>query len=69
MIVKLGESSNIKKVEYNPETKTLTITFMNDITYEYYNIELNIILDWQKAESVGKFFAEYIRNKKYKRIN
>lgn len=35
-------SSNLRAVDYNPETQTLIIQFHSGHIYEYYNVPLNI---------------------------
>lgn len=63
------ESSNIKKTEYDTETKTLVTEFNNGLKYEYENVPHLIYTKFRKAESQGKFFiAEISKKYKYKKL-
>ena len=60
------KSSNIKKSEYDLDTKKLLITFNNDIMYEYDDVPHKLYTQFRLAESQGKFFSANIaRNFKY----
>jgi len=60
------KSSNIKKSEYDLNTKKLLITFNNDIMYEYDDVPHKLYTQFRLAESQGKFFSANIaRNFKY----
>lgn len=60
-IIKIAESTNIKKVSYNNDTKILTITFKNENTYKYHKVPSKVVEDFQKTESPGSFFYKNIR--------
>jgi len=63
------KSSNIKKTEYDTETKKLIAEFNNGLKYEYDNIPHKIYTQFRKAESQGKFFTSEISKKySYKKL-
>lgn len=63
------ESSNIAKGEYSKADKTLTITFKNGSSYKYINVPEEFWIAYKGAESVGKFFYQYLREKyDYERV-
>jgi hypothetical protein len=54
------KSSNIKKSEYDLNTKKLLITFNNDIIYEYDDVPHKLYTQFRLSESQGKFFSTNI---------
>lgn len=63
------KSSNIKKTEYDTETKKLVVEFNNNFRYEYDDVPLNVYTKFRMAESQGKFFTTDISKKyKYKKL-
>jgi hypothetical protein len=63
------ESSNIKKTEYDTETKSLVTEFNNGFIYEYENVPHQIYTKFRTSESQGKFFmAEIAKKYKYKKL-
>jgi aspartokinase-like uncharacterized kinase len=63
------KSSNIKKTEYDTETKKLVVEFNSNIKYEYDEVPHQIYTKFRKAESQGKFFTTDIaKNYKYKKL-
>ena len=54
------KSSNIKKSEYDLNTKKLLITFNNDIMYEYDDVPHKLYTQFILSESQGKFFSTNI---------
>jgi len=63
------ESSNIKKTEYDTETKQLVTEFNNGLIYEYEDVPLQIYTRFRMAESQGKYFMSEIAKKyKYKKV-
>lgn len=63
------KSSNIKKAEYDTETKKLIVEFNNNLKYEYDEVPHQIYTKFRKAESQGKFFTTDIaKNFKYKKL-
>ena len=63
------KSSNIKKSEYDTETKKLVVEFNNGFKYEYEEVPHQIYTRFRSAESQGKFFTSDIAKKyKYKKL-
>jgi hypothetical protein len=63
------KSSNIRKTEYDTETKDLVVEFNNGFRYEYKNVPHNLYTQFRKAESQGKFFTTEISKKfSYKKL-
>ena len=63
------KSSNIKKSEYDLDTKKLLITFNNDIMYEYDDVPHKLYTQFRLSESQGKFFNSKIaKTYKYKKL-
>ena len=63
------KSSNLKKSEYDTETKKMIIEFMNGFRYEYDEVPHQIYTRFRMAESQGKFLVSEISKKyKYKKL-
>lgn len=63
------KSSNIKKTEYDTETKKLVVEFNNGFKYEYENVPHQLYTKFRMSESQGKFFTTDISNTfKYKKL-
>ena len=63
------KSSNIKKTEYDTETKKLVVEFNNGAKYEYEAVPHQIYTKFRMAESQGKFFTTDISKAyKYKKL-
>ena len=60
------ESSNIKFVSYNEDTKILLIAFKGGKIYQYLRIKPSIYHGLQKAESKGKFINSQVIQKGFK---
>jgi len=61
-------SSNLKKSEYDINTKKLDITFNNGFIYEYIDIPHEVFSEMNLAESHGKYFNQKIaKNYTYRR--
>lgn len=58
------DSTNIKEVEYFPETSTLTVVFKNGSVYDYLDVSVQDYISLLYSSSKGKHFAEHIRTKK-----
>ena len=56
------DSSMINKYVYNFTTKTLKVEFKGGNLYEYSNVDPDLYDNLCKAESIGKFFNEKIKN-------
>lgn len=63
------QSSNIKKTEYDTETKKLMVEFSNGAKYEYDEVPHQLYTQFRMSESQGKFFTSKIsKTFKYKKI-
>ena len=63
------KSSNIKKTEYDTETKKLSVEFNNGLKYEYDEVPHQIYTKFRMSESQGKYFTTDIAKKyKYKKL-
>ena len=54
------QSSNVKKTEYDTETKKLVVEFNNGHKYEYDEVPHQVYTQFRMAESQGKFFSSKI---------
>ena len=61
-IFEFKNSSNIKNVSYDSNTKDMTIVFKRDSKYVYRDIPLDLYKKFTESESAGKFFYANIRN-------
>lgn len=59
------KSSNIKKTEYDLDSKSMIVEFNNGSKYEYKEVPHQIYTKFRMSESQGKFFSSEI-SKKYK---
>lgn len=63
------QSSNLKKTEYDTETKKLAVEFNNGLKYEYDEVPHQIYTKFRMSESQGKFFTTDISKKyQYKKL-
>ena len=63
------KSSNIKRTEYDTETKKLVVEFNNGFKYEYENVPHQVYTKFRMSESQGKFFTTDIsKTFKYKKL-
>lgn len=63
------KSSNIKKTEYDVNSKNLIVEFNNNTKYEYLEVPHQIYTKFRMSESQGKFFSTEISKKyKYKKL-
>lgn len=68
-IINTIKSSNVKRTEYDIETKKLIVTFNNDTNYEYQDVPHQVYTRFRMSESQGKFFTTDISKKyKYKKL-
>ena len=63
MIYKVN-SSNISMVDYNLDNLTLTVYFKDGSVYNYSPVYQSQVLDFDAAESKGKWFNQNIRKNK-----
>ena len=57
------KSSNIKKTEYDTETKLMICEFNNGLKYEYKDIPHAVYTKFRMSESQGKYFSTEIAKK------
>jgi hypothetical protein len=63
------KSSNIKKTEFDTESKLLVVEFNNGVKYEYSEVPHQVYTKFRLSESQGKFFSSEIAKKyKYKKV-
>ena len=63
------KSSNIKKTEYDTESKKLVVEFNNGHRYEYDEVPHQTYTKFRMSESQGKYFTTDIAKKyKYKKV-
>lgn len=67
------DSSNVKSFWYKSDPSglgTLTVEFLSDTVYEYYDVPYQVAYFFTKAPSFGRFMWRNIRNKyDYERVN
>jgi len=63
------ESSQVKAIGYDPETKTLAVSFPRGTgaIYHYPNVEPETYAAFVGAESIGKFFGANIKSLPFKK--
>ena len=61
------QSSNLKKTEYDTETKKMLVEFNNGLKYEYSDVPLQVYTQFRMNESQGKYFSFKI-SKTYKYV-
>jgi len=54
-------SSNISEIAYEPEKKILSVRFIKSGIYRYFDVPEHIFEELRDAESVGKYFSEWIK--------
>lgn len=63
------QSSNIRRTEFDTESKELVVEFNNGLRYLYENVPHQIYTQFRMSESQGKFFNSKISKVyKYKRL-
>jgi hypothetical protein len=63
------QSSNIRKTEFDTETKELVVEFNNGVRYSYENVPHQLYTQFRMSESQGKFFNSKIAKAyPYKRL-
>jgi hypothetical protein len=63
------DSSNLKKASYDTLTKKLSVTFNNEVVYEYDDVPHETFSALNLSESQGKYFNQNIAKKfTYKKI-
>lgn len=54
-------SSHMKLAQYDPEAKTLAVTFLTGKTYTHKNVSRETFENLQKFPSAGKFYHQVIK--------
>jgi hypothetical protein len=68
-IINESQSSNIRKTEFDTESKELIVEFNNGLIYSYENVPHQLYTQFRMSESQGKFFNSKIAKVyKYKRL-
>ena len=63
------QSSNLKKTEYDTETKKMLVEFNNGTKYEYSEVPHQLYTQFRISESQGKFFSAKISKiYKYRKV-
>ena len=63
------QSSNVKKTEYDTETKIMLVEFNNGLKYEYSDVPHQVYTQFRMSESQGKFFSsKIVKTYKHKKI-
>jgi aspartokinase-like uncharacterized kinase len=63
------QSSNIRKTEFDSESKELIVEFNNGLRYLYENVPHQLYTQFRMSESQGKFFNSKIaKSYQYKRL-
>lgn len=63
-------SSCLKGFNYCNESKVMCIKFISDSEYAYYDVPETLHSEFMNADSYGKFFNAYIKNRyNYIKIN
>ena len=63
------QSSNIRKTEYDTQSKDLVVEFNNGLRYSYENVPHQVYTQFRMSESQGKFFNSKIAKVyKYKKL-
>lgn len=55
------QSSNLKSVGYDAETKTLEVEFHDGGLYQYFNVPAVVHRDLLNASSIGQYFSFFIK--------
>ena len=63
-------SSVIRNFNYDPETKSLKITFVTGLVYCYKNVPKSIFKLFRASVSKGRYFNFFIKDKfKFQKVN
>ena len=56
------KSSNIADVSYDAQSNTMSVTFRDGSTYNYFDVPQEAYMRFMDAASKGSYFASYIKN-------
>jgi hypothetical protein len=63
-------STAIRRFHYEPETRTLYVTFVSGQEYAYEDVPPELARDFRAARSKGRFFQERVRDRfAYRRLS
>jgi hypothetical protein len=57
------DSSSLRSVGYDAATLTLEVEFRNGSVYRYANVPTELWASFRRADSMGKFFQEHVRDR------
>lgn len=60
---KVAQSSHLMNYEYDPNTETLTITFVNGSVYQYSGVPLTVFHNMAQSGGAGTYFWANVRDK------
>lgn len=55
-------SSNVRKIEYDPGTKALVVTFTNGSRYKYLDVPESVFDEASAAKSIGTFIHQNVKS-------
>jgi hypothetical protein len=63
------KSSQIHSIGYDPDTKTLAVSFTrgSGAIYHYPDVDAELAESFRKAESIGNFFGQHIKSRQFKK--
>jgi hypothetical protein len=56
-------SSNISDISYDEKSRTMSITFHDGATYNYFDVPIGVYDRLLTAGSKGSYFAQYIKGR------
>lgn len=59
----IPRSENIAQVEYDGETRVMTVTFKDGNAWEYRGVDPQVYAAFQRAPSAGSYFYRHIRGR------
>lgn len=57
------QSDSIRSIDYDAETRVMTVTFKTGGVYEYAGVPANVVSAMTSAPSVGRAFRETVRDR------
>jgi lysyl-tRNA synthetase class 2 len=56
-------STHISQVDFDDQTDTLTVEFVDGRTYDYMNVPPSVARDFQNAGSAGQYLNRHIKGR------
>lgn len=56
------DSSSLRSIGYDAASLTLEVEFRNGSVYQYANVPTELWTRFRRAESMGKFFQDHVRD-------